>query len=100
MKAKLRATHRGCIYERIFVRLWDLEIICYSIDRGMGKTLRIGRFTKFFFNPHPKIYLLILERKGERDINVSEKPMGFLPYAPQLGSDLQPFGVWDGAPNS
>ena len=46
-------------------------------------------FFSSFFNPHSKIYLLILERgEGkERNIDVREKQTGCLMYVPQPGNE-------------
>ena len=64
----------------------------------------------FFFSPCPRIcFLLILERKGDRERNINRlPPTGTrnrdqtcnLGMCPVQGWNPQPFGVWDGAPTN
>ena len=53
-------------------------------------------FPFFFFNPHPRIWSLILEREEGREI---EKHLSVASHmCPDRGSNLQPFSVSDDAP--
>lgn len=66
-----------------------LGVCSCHVTREAAKPLLVLLLLKvwvfFVLNPHPRMFLLLLEREEGR-----EKSIGCLPNVPQLGIELQP----------
>ena len=79
--------------------------IAPSLQHGKHSKMLMSSFLcSFFKNPHPRIYLLILEggrkRGGDKQMHINEREtwISSFPHAPYPGIEPATFRVWDDAP--